>query len=635
MKRWIRKFRWILPLLIIVIFTADAYGRIGGGRSRSRSHSSYRSRSSSSNSESFWLVYLAIKYPAVGIPLLIVILIAGYKGTKKGALTYQDRTISNYKNSSSQYAYTNALKNIQARDEQFNEARFCHRVRGVFSRLQYAWSNGDLSTIRPFVSDAVYTRFELLYDTYRHSRIKPHMENLRIIDVKIVAIESNKFYDTVHVAINASACDSFIDIETGKRVGAKAYEDSFTEVWSFVRKPNAKTLNQDGLLEGFCPNCGTPLQINESAQCESCKALVTSGAYDWVLTEITQNEDWSAPKRNIPKLAQLEENDPAFSLQSLEDRASTAFWQYLRALYFGKEGELQAFVTPNFFENNSFAKNPDGTRRFYADPAVSSVDTIFIQLAKESDGFDRIFLKVAWSAHLEECELEKRMIPNYNASTQLIHTLVMKRRHDAKSDEKTSLNSQHCRGCGNPVKPNDRGVCSYCGSVFVSDDVWLLDSISYGVDQRVFEAIQSIEIEQNKTVQPEPEIFLPQDQELIVHSLISVMLADGEIDEKERKTLNKFVKRFDINEAHLTSIIKSHKQNGAAVQIDFSQPRMRMAYLETVIEMALSDVRIDAYEMKMLEEITKSIGLQKIDLTMTVNRIRGQLYQEAKAAKKS
>ena len=79
-------------------------------------------------------------------------------------------------------------------------------------------------------------------------------------------------------------------------------------------------------MEGHCPNCGAPIDINQNANCQHCKAFLRSGEYDWVLCEITQECEWQATKTtNLPGIQQTVERDPDFNTQELEDRTSVMF----------------------------------------------------------------------------------------------------------------------------------------------------------------------------------------------------------------------------------------------------------------------------------------------------------------------
>jgi len=62
----------------------------------------------------------------------------------------------------------------------------------------------------------------------------------------------------------------------------------FTEHWTFLRTIGVKTNADKQLKDNKCPNCGAALQVNATGKCDYCGAVVTSGQYDWVLSEIRQ-----------------------------------------------------------------------------------------------------------------------------------------------------------------------------------------------------------------------------------------------------------------------------------------------------------------------------------------------------------
>jgi len=43
-------------------------------------------------------------------------------------------------------------------------------------------------------------------------------------------------------------------------------------------------------MTNACPNCGAALNINMTGHCNYCKAKVSSGEFDWVLSRIEQDE---------------------------------------------------------------------------------------------------------------------------------------------------------------------------------------------------------------------------------------------------------------------------------------------------------------------------------------------------------
>src|SRR5207344_1752618 len=111
------------------------------------------------------------------------------------------------------------------------------------------------------------------------------------------------------------------------RVGA----EPFLEVWSFVRRPGVQTRQRGANEAGKCPNCGAPFDGGAAGNCTYCGAIVNSGAYDWVLAEITQGIEAGSAPPEVPGLEPLRTADPALSLEVLEDRASLLFWGWIDA----------------------------------------------------------------------------------------------------------------------------------------------------------------------------------------------------------------------------------------------------------------------------------------------------------------
>jgi hypothetical protein len=218
---------------------------------------------------------------------------------------------------------------LRAADPGFDEARFLARVERAFHTAQASWCAQDLEPLRPFVSDGVFERFSLQIEEQQEDGWRQGMSGTRVGPLSIAHVEPGRHFDTVTVRIPFSADIHRVERETGERIaGSKLPRDQFTELWSFLRRRGAKTLTGEGLIEGKCPNCGAPLTLRQSARCAHCACLARSGQFDWVLAEITQASEWRVvPERAIPGLALLEERDPGFNVQMLEDRASVAFWR--------------------------------------------------------------------------------------------------------------------------------------------------------------------------------------------------------------------------------------------------------------------------------------------------------------------
>ena len=82
--------------------------------------------------------------------------------------------------------------------------------------------------------------------------------------------------------------DYIIDETTSKVLkGDKQTERVNTYLLTFIRKDGVKTM--PGTIEvntTNCPNCGAPTLITSSGKCEYCGSVLTTGEYNWVLSNL-------------------------------------------------------------------------------------------------------------------------------------------------------------------------------------------------------------------------------------------------------------------------------------------------------------------------------------------------------------
>jgi len=179
---------------------------------------------------------------------------------------------------------------IAASDPAFDGAAFVERVRGAFVALQEAWSSRDLDVGRGFMSPGLYYGWSTQVETMAAERRKNVIENVQILAIAPVGVVHGRAVDDVTVRIDASCVDYEVDEASGRIVFGSQEPEPFVEFWTFQRSAAAKT-PEHGLLEKRCPNCGAPLDLNQIGQCHYCKAAVTSGKFDWVLSRIEQEEE--------------------------------------------------------------------------------------------------------------------------------------------------------------------------------------------------------------------------------------------------------------------------------------------------------------------------------------------------------
>ncbi|MBI5525099.1 MAG: TIM44-like domain-containing protein [Deltaproteobacteria bacterium] len=570
-----------------------------------------------------WLLQLCIEYPAVGIPLtiivIIVLIVGAITGKRKGTDVVQTRTIRKANRMADEAGRRASERNMQAlksRDPAFSETAFVERTKKAFLALQGAWSRQDLAPVRQFISAGVKERFDVQFEIQRAQGYRNRMEDVQIQSAEIASVASDRHFDTMNVFVTATAKDDYVDLKTGAVVRHNP-DGPFSEYWTFMRRPGAKTLAGGGLVEGKCPNCGAGLALSDTGRCGHCNAAVASGEYDWVLTEITQESEWSGPSdpERIPGYTPMSAKDPVFSAPNIEDRASVVFWRMIKAFFEADAGPLASAALPVYATrlSASFSKDPDGRSSVLIDAAVGSVELRNIVPGGE-DGFDRVEVLLTWSARDAKRGPDGAVSDaGERAIRHQYYTLV--RRSSVGTPEKSSFRIAPCPGCGAPDEGGKEGACPYCRAPTNDGSRdWALESV---------DAFSTTSLA--ASVRPEQAPVAP---DVVLSAMAGAMVADGAVDEREGALLQAFAKNKGITTERLGQIIAAARL-GAALPVPASREEGKQA-LHAIARVTLADGSISKDEWALLDSYGGRLGYSRADVRHAVNAAKTDLYQEAK-----
>ncbi|MDB5172915.1 MAG: hypothetical protein JWO87_551 [Phycisphaerales bacterium] len=430
----------------------------------------------------WFIIQLLFQHPAVGIPLLIIVIALFYyfgRGNSSGGggIVYSPAPALDASSKA------DAIGRVRQHDPNFDEAAFYQRVRVAFTKIQDAWSAQKLDTVRPFISDGVYERFILQFAEQKTEGWRDQMDGVQVHDVGIVELRSDGLFDELSMRIRASASDYRVSLADGKPIAGSAAPGQFVEIWSFLRRRGAITqANRAGLIEGNCPNCGAPVELNQAANCTHCKALLRSGEYDWVLSEITQESEWEGERHGFePGVEALRSSDADFNAVEMEDRASVMFWRKATADRLGKIDPLRKVASEPFCQTYGAQLRPaqGGQRSFYGKCAVGSVSLLGVL---SDDQGDRAVAEVRWTGTLMAAVPGQP--PRPSAGEQTIFSLfVLWRQPGSKTDAGKGISSAHCPSCGAPASGGASSACDFCGCV-LNDGAhgWVLADVTYRSD---------------------------------------------------------------------------------------------------------------------------------------------------------
>ena len=177
---------------------------------------------------------------------------------------------------------------IQKNDPAFNKEEFISWSKNLFIKLQQAWTDRDWSTIRTFETESLFEQHK--------NQLQGYIDNNQINVMDRICVNYAHLYyyrvegdkEILTVRLNSRMADYIIDATTKEVLkGDKDIERLNTYLLTFIRKNGVKT--KPGTIEvntTNCPNCGAPTQITSSGKCEYCGSVITTGEYNWVLSNL-------------------------------------------------------------------------------------------------------------------------------------------------------------------------------------------------------------------------------------------------------------------------------------------------------------------------------------------------------------
>lgn len=249
------------------------YGGFDGG-------DTYYSSSSSSDGGDFGIgTVVAI----VAVVIVVIIINTKKKGNSTGG------TISSQqgKNVILPDRTTQIENIIKANDKQFSASDFVTFTKQVYIDIQTAWCNRDMSPVRPVMHENLFNTTSKQVQAKIEQGVVYHYESIAINTAYLTSYVKDAQFEYLTCYLNARMIDYQVDEKTGNIIrGDKNTRWDMRYKMKFVRTAGVKTREETAQANGHnCPNCGAPLELSSSGQCDYCGSTVTTGQYSWVLTD--------------------------------------------------------------------------------------------------------------------------------------------------------------------------------------------------------------------------------------------------------------------------------------------------------------------------------------------------------------
>lgn len=568
-------------------------------------------------------MFILFQYPVIGVPVLIVIAVLFYYGATQGNSSFESGVIRRGGDVLRAGEKETAIAGVRGHDPNFDEVDFCRRVHLAFDKIQSAWCMQNVAMVRPFLSDGVHERFLIQFEEQKAEGYRDHMENIAVEWIDIVGVSSEGLFDEMTVRIRAAAARDWREsLADGKRVSGSTNLEPFIEFWTFLRHRTATTeIGRAGLIEGNCPNCAAPIELNQSANCTHCKALLRSGAYDWVLTEITQQSEWAFSRRAaLPGVGELRGRDPEFDTVSLEDRASVMFWRKAKADRTGRIDPLRKIASPEFLGDYARRLKADAEkgRVFAGDCAVGGVKTMGVIPATDRD---RAVVEVRWSGKRFIADATGRII-NTGEELWAATWFVLIRNANVKTNLGKSISSAHCPNCGAPENGGTSDACEFCGTVLNDGSrEWVLERVLSQNDP---------EANQWKARWREVAQAIP-DPRILLAWLVKMATVDGNVDPREREQLTQFAARWHVPSEQMEAMIAAGLRGDLVLANPHDASEAR-GWLGALAAEAWADGKLTREEMELLRTVGVAAGLNEFDINQLVLAAKSRMLAEANAA---
>lgn len=595
MKR--NKLNKILIFIVLLLLTAGVqflFARAGGGGS-----------SSGSSSGDLGIIYLVIylirvipfPFNLIIIGILIFFYISANRKQKKNRSAFRDFPRQN-QGGQAAAGHVSGYPAFLKANPDFDESEFLQKVNTAFMGIQKAWTEKSIAGARRYISDGVNQRFLTQIEMMEILKQTNKISNIEIDNIWIDKVESDGKFDIIHTGIAAYADDTFKS-ELSKSLNTDVSED-FVEYWSFLRKKSSKNKDLYGTVE--CPNCNAPLDGENSdvVKCTFCGTLLNNGEYDWILSEITQANDYAASRTSRRKLNHVasEITKTAFagesSVQLIEDKASNAYLQIISALATGTTDKVRRFISDNYYNKLSSLKTNDSTaynRLFLNDVSLigagktESDNLLYISIRSS---FQRI--KVLPKNRISKID------PFVVSKTEI---LILKKGLNA-GKPKGSLYAGSCPACGGSVEDELAVKCSYCGTLYNrgSKD-WVVEDI---ISMEDYVNISSKTMTSSVKSSVLDGVYDIRDYAL--NNIMMIIAADGVFDARERELAEAAAKKFGYKTAIIEPLFKQAASGRLGIKMPEDRKKRAKIY-SLMFKAAMADNDLSSEESRLLDEVKK------------------------------
>lgn len=159
----------------------------------------------------------------------------------------------------------------------FNEQKFKNEAYEIYKNIQIAWMNFDNNTIRKNVTDEMFNMYKSQLTTLKVKKQTNVMKDFNLLGFNIVGMDIKKEFVSLTVVMQVECFDYITNKDKKVVRGTDKKKVIYNYAMTFNKGLSKKT--------NKCPNCGAPLENQNSNKCPYCDSTIISKNYDWVLAK--------------------------------------------------------------------------------------------------------------------------------------------------------------------------------------------------------------------------------------------------------------------------------------------------------------------------------------------------------------
>jgi uncharacterized Zn finger protein (UPF0148 family) len=475
----------------LALAPALAEARPGGGHGFSGGGGSFGGGGGGGGGEGdivFFLIWLCIDHPAVGLPVAAVVgtlwVVKRAKAKRESDWSSSVPATPSHR-ASAAVSPRRLLERLRAQDANFSLVVFEDFVYALFQRAHHLRGQGELEQLDAYLTDSVRRSLTA------HSSGLTTVDGIVIGSLRYVGVGGVDAGPDSRVRVTV-----LFEANYTERRGDDAQGYYVAEQWQLERRAGAQSRPPDRARTFECPSCGAPLEGVEGGRCQYCGQQVDTGNFDWVVTAVTtlrresrspavaghvEERGTDLPTVRDPKvetrLEKLRERDPTFELPAFDKRVSLIFHELNQAWSARDFRRARAYVSDALFETQMFwmhAYRQAGLRNVIDRAELTEVEPACVTTDRF---FDAITVRIyARSVDYTVRDSDGRVVSGSRRKLRRYSEYWTLIRGTGTTGQTTT--EAKCPSCGAPLDVNQGGECAYCSArVTTGEFDWVLSRI--------------------------------------------------------------------------------------------------------------------------------------------------------------